>query len=152
LQRFSEQEVKRQKLLTFRFRYTIEFNAGGMLVKKKIALLTACLFLLSSSAFAAPLMDYERGKWSIDLNFRNTQNTVEVVEDDYSYSYPSKFNFEPTITVGVANKWAIQYRNVNAKSKNDSAFESGTTGGYYYEANEIDNIKLGVNEFNVLSV
>ena len=93
-------------------------------MKKKIALTVASMFLMSSAAFAAPLTDYHAGKASVDLNYRNTK--VDGLK--------AKYNLEPSVTVGVADKWAVQYRNVNAKSK----------------VVDDERVKLSANEFNVL--
>jgi opacity protein-like surface antigen len=105
-------------------------------MKKKLALVVVFMFLMSSVALAAPLTNYEAGKASIDLNFRNTKNTETFSFG--SYDYKSKYNFEPSVTVGIANRWALQYRNVNAKSKN--------TGIWLPD----DNCRVSVNEFNIL--
>ncbi|MDR1702051.1 MAG: porin family protein [Sporomusaceae bacterium] len=111
-------------------------------MKKKIALLTACLFLMSSAAFAAPLTDYESGKASIDLMVRSSKNTLSFADFDFD----SKYNWEPSVTVGIADKWALQYRNLNAKS--GATDSSGYVIGipYYGKA----TAKLQASEFNVL--
>jgi opacity protein-like surface antigen len=95
-------------------------------MKKKIALIVVCLFLMSSAAFAAPLTNYSPGKASVDFNFRNAKNSLG------NTSFESKYGFEPSVTVGVLPGLAIQYRGASAKSGGDP------------------NLKLDVTEFNAL--
>ena len=109
-------------------------------MKKKIALTVASLFLMSSMAFAAPMTEYEAGKISIDLTFRGSKNSTDW-SGGFKENFDRKYNFEPSITVGVAEGLAVQFRNTNAKSKNTNPVnilgESGTS-------------KIRANEFNVL--
>lgn len=107
-------------------------------MKKKIALITACLTLTASAAMASPLTDYSKGNVSIDLNYRNTQNSANYGGN--SFDWPKKYNLEPSITIGLGNNFAFQYRNVNSKSGNVDLTGMGYT----------ENHKLALDEFNIL--
>lgn len=105
-----------------------------MNMRKKTVLIVVCSFLISSTAFAAPLTDYSVGKASIDLNYRNTEQLLD------SDTYGRKYNLEPSVTIGIADKWAFQYRYKNLKSKS-TTFNNGIS---------YQTVNLCVNEFNLL--
>lgn len=97
---------------------------------KKVFVTLVCLMMLSTVAMASPLMDYNQGKVSVDLTWRNTQNSL----DDFSFD--KKYNLDAALTVGLGNKWAFQYRNFEPKS--------GATG------TDQETLKLATNEFNAM--
>ena len=106
---------------------------------KKIGLLVVMLLLISSVALASPLTDYSAGKGSIDLTLRNTKETLSVESEHLTFG--KKNNLDTTVTVGLSDKFAIQYRNFDAKSGNLS-MGGDMAGGI--------STKLTSNEFNVL--
>jgi len=105
---------------------------------KKVLLLVVCSLLIGSVVYASPLMDYSAGKGSVDLTWRNTEST----DIEHSYSNPppvfvldKKYNFDGTLTFGLGNKFAIQYRNFEPKLPD-------------YQFSE--TLHLKTNEFNLL--
>ncbi|MBP2654054.1 MAG: hypothetical protein H6Q73_1623 [Firmicutes bacterium] len=102
---------------------------------KKLLVTLSCLLLFSSVAFASPQMDFSAGSGSIDLIGRNTENTITV---DGEYNFDKKFNFDGTVTAGLGNDFALQYRNFVPKSKNTSI------DGITYTS------KIRTNEYNLL--
>ena len=117
--------------------------------KSVLTIILVTMFLFTGSAFAAPLTGYKAGDVAVDLNFRSAKNSVSSAEFpnirlNETIEFGRKLNFEPSVTVGIADRWAIQYRNVNAKSKTVYVFDDGDGVNVY-----ADN-KLNVNEFNVL--
>lgn len=109
---------------------------------RKTFVCLVCLLMMSSVALASPLMDFTAGKGSIDLTWRNAENTVDGL------AFDKKYNLDGAITLGLGNKWAFQYRNFEPKSKDMSAW-------VYDPEYDMDiygqvNTKLAFNEFNVL--
>jgi opacity protein-like surface antigen len=83
--------------------------------------------IFCSIASAAPLTDYSAGKTSIDLTLRDAKNSFGI--DDNTFNpRDSKVTVDSTITVGVGNKFALQYRNFKPKpnSSNGDPFEIKT--------------------------
>ncbi|MBP2650978.1 MAG: hypothetical protein H6Q74_1803 [Firmicutes bacterium] len=103
---------------------------------KKILITLTCLLMLSSIALASPQMDFSQGKGSIDINWRNTENSI--TNSDYAQDFSKKYNFDGTITYGLGNNFALQYRNFVPESK--------TTSIYGYDV----TAKLRTNEYNLL--
>jgi opacity protein-like surface antigen len=103
---------------------------------KKLLITLSCLLLFSSVALASPQMDFSAGSGSIDLTGRDTENTLTV--DSESYDFDKKFNFDGTVTAGLGNDFALQYRNFVPKSK-DTNIE-----GIIYTS------KIRTNEYNLL--
>lgn len=97
---------------------------------KKLILIVVFLLAFSGVGLASPLMDYSQGKGSIDLTWRNAENSAD------GYSFEKKGNLDAAVTVGLGNKFAFQYRNFEPKSKDSYAYGS--------------NLKFALNEFNVL--
>jgi len=88
--------------------------------------------VIASTALASPLMDFSQGKGSIDLTWRNTENSAS------GDSFEKKYNLDGAITFGLGNKWAFQYRNFEPKSDNTRIEDDDLT------------LKLATNEFNLL--
>ena len=105
---------------------------------KKIGLLVVAFLFIYSIAFASPLMDFGAGKGSIDLTWQDTQgNGFSSGESGDSIS---KYNFDGSLTFGLNNKFALQYRYF--APKNDYNFTA--TGG------DAGTFSLNTNEVNVL--
>ena len=100
---------------------------------RKIVVMVACLLMVSSVALASPLMDFSAGKGSVDLTMRNTANSMFVLEFD------NKYNFDGTVTLGLGNNWAVQYRYFQPES---AATDFGAPLGM--------TLKMRTNEYNVL--
>lgn len=110
---------------------------------KKTAILTmvAGTMLATSIGFAAPLNDYSAGKTQVDLTWR--QDSLHSANNNVgSADYDKKGNMEFGITTGLGNNFALQYNNINGKSK-DTSFVNG--GGPFTAA-----ATLKMQEFNVL--
>lgn len=112
---------------------------------KKICLVVIASFLLSSVAFASPLMDYSQGKGSIDLTWRNTQNTTS--DNNGSLDWNKKYNLDGGLTLGLGNNFAFQYRNFEPQSADFSGTADIT--GYGTVSGSV-NTKFETNEFNIL--
>jgi len=106
-------------------------------VKKTILLVTGALvFAMAGVCSASPLTDFSKGNASIDLAVRSGGD-VDVSAESYTYSLDGKDgNFEGTLTYGLGNNIAIQYRNTTGDSK--------TIGDYSFKTTS------SANEFNVL--
>lgn len=103
------------------------------------------MLMLSSVALASPLMDYSAGKGSVDLTFRNSENTGTI--DGSSMTFDKKYNFDGAITVGLGNNFAFQYRNFESKSGDTSL------GKVYVNDHPTWpslNSKITFNEYNIL--
>ena len=68
---------------------------------KKIGLFVIVFLFISSVAFASPLMDYSAGQGSIDLNWRDTQNTVSGGDIPDTLNPNQRYNFDGTLTFGL---------------------------------------------------
>ncbi|MDR3588577.1 MAG: hypothetical protein P4N41_02850 [Negativicutes bacterium] len=112
---------------------------------KKVVVAIICMLMLSSVAWASPLMDFSAGKGSIDLTYRNSENSGNI--DGSSMTFDKKYNLDGAITIGLGNKFAFQYRNFEPKSDD-------TLLGYGYVRDTRlplkVNSKIAFNEFNVL--
>ncbi|MDR3591279.1 MAG: hypothetical protein P4N41_16620 [Negativicutes bacterium] len=95
--------------------------------------------MFGGTVWASPLMNYEAGKGSIDLTWRNTEDDVS----GYTHAIlPERNNLDATLTLGLGNNFAFQYRNFEPKSPVVRWNYGGTiTTGQF---------KLTSNEFNVL--
>ena len=100
---------------------------------KKFLVVFIGLIMMSSVALASPLTDYSAGKGSVDLTWRNTQDTLN------GWDLNKKDNLDSAVTVGLGHNLAFQYRNFEPKS--DPTSDSGGVTGTF---------KLKTNEFNVL--
>ena len=84
---------------------------------KKTATLISAMLLISSVGFASPLNDYSAGKTAIDLTVRSNAD-INWVDGGASADLTGKSgNLDWSITTGLGNKWAIQFRQFNAESK-----------------------------------
>ncbi|MCX7781076.1 MAG: hypothetical protein N2491_09225 [Negativicutes bacterium] len=104
---------------------------------KKIVLTVVCMFLLSSVGLAAPLMDYSKGKATLDYTYRPNMDIKAAIgvegqigiqplaeymgiSEDGKFSeytkqgsFDGKANMDWGLTYGLGNNWAIQYRQFN---------------------------------------
>ena len=101
---------------------------------------TLSTFILSmlfcSVAAASPLTDYSQGHWSIDLTERNTDITENLMS---GYSYSKKYNPDTTFTLGLGNKFAVQYNCFNPRTPNIASYSS------------VDiHLESKVSQFNIL--
>ncbi|MBP2649446.1 MAG: hypothetical protein H6Q74_271 [Firmicutes bacterium] len=98
---------------------------------KKLLSTLILSMLFCSVAAASPLTDYSQGHWSIDLNERNTQNTVSA--SVYTLDFNKKYKLDGMLTLGLGNNLAVQYRNFAPISSN-TIFSEGDR--YYKVDNE----------------
>lgn len=105
---------------------------------KKLVFTVLFLFALSSVGLAAPLMDYSKGSVSFDYTYRpnldmggslqlvGSINCPELNKDartmstsgfdfdkSWSYNFDGSANLDAGVTIGLGNKWAVQYRQYN---------------------------------------
>ncbi|MCX7781077.1 MAG: hypothetical protein N2491_09230 [Negativicutes bacterium] len=92
---------------------------------KKIFIVIAALFLFSGVCAAGPLTDYAQGKSAIDITF----NPQQDLEANGGKADGKSSNFDGSVTIGIGNKFAVQYRQMDT---------------------ETDIDKLNAQEFNVL--
>lgn len=108
---------------------------------KKIVITLAAAMIVSSVSFASPLTDYDQGSVAIDLNMSISPKVKADGE-----SLDAKNRFGAAVTYGLSDKWAVQYKYADNKSKNYT-FE-------YIEPDDYEkatlNARLSANEFNVL--
>lgn len=125
---------------------------------KKLVLTVLCLFALSSVGLAAPLMDYSKGKASIDYMYRPSLDFdgkagVDGAAGEYflSGTMDGKANLDWGITYGIGNNWAIQYRGYNPET-DDKTFNFGgaVVEGGLGLTGLTANAKIKSEEFNVL--
>ncbi|MBP2642159.1 MAG: hypothetical protein H6Q67_46 [Firmicutes bacterium] len=116
-------------------------------MKKSIFITTVALvFAVASVGSASPLSDFSTGKASIDLNVRSGGDIEVSAEGDSVTGDAKDCNFEGTITYGLGNNFAIQYRNTTGDSKKYN-------GTVYYDSYVLDGNINGTSkaqEFNVL--
>lgn len=105
---------------------------------KKSVMITAAAVatMICSGVSAAPLTDYSAGKTAIDLTIRSSDININGSSIDPTYNKSS--NLDWGITTGLGNKFALQYNEYNAKSK-DTTFR-----------NSIENAEVKTQEFNIL--
>lgn len=98
---------------------------------KKAVMVLSFLFLFSTVGFASPLLDFSKGKTAIDLSWRPSSDF-----DSGDISADGKNNnFDFGLTVGLGNRFALQWLNQSAKSKD------------FYD---VYNATLTANQFNLL--
>ncbi len=91
---------------------------------KKILLMTIIMVISTSVVFASPLMDYSKGKVSLDITVRpdlDMEGTLshEAVGTIGSATFDGKkANMDLGLTVGLGNQFAIQYKQFNPATKN----------------------------------
>ncbi|BBB91099.1 MAG TPA: outer membrane beta-barrel protein [Methylomusa anaerophila] len=108
---------------------------------KKVLVALTGLMLFSSTALASPLTDYSQGKASVDLTWRNTENSISDVTIAFP-PYDKKYNLDAGITLGLGNNFAVQYRNFEP--------ESASTGFVWFGVTYPDTAKFTFNEYNLL--
>lgn len=87
------------------------------MVKKVIPFLMVLLFT-ASIGFAAPLTDYSAGKASIDLTW--SPNLDSETDSNYGSGFSAdgkNGNFDVGLTVGLGNKFALQYRQFDPETE-----------------------------------
>ncbi len=120
---------------------------------KKITLIALFLFALTSVASAAPLMDFDKGKVAIDYTFRpsldfagqaNLSGHIGSISGAIGLSrdFDGDSNNEFGLTVGIGNKWGLQYRQYNPTGNIWSG--SISTVNLNFDA------KIRTDEFNLL--
>lgn len=109
--------------------------------KQVLATLAAAAMMTASVASASPLTDYSQGKTSIDLTYRNTQQTSNDSSDGKT-TLNKKFNPEVGVTVGLGGNFAFQY--------NGSYYESKNTNVPAWSTTSDSKTKFQSNEYNVL--
>lgn len=87
---------------------------------KKIVIICTMLFALSIAAvgFAAPMTDYSKGRAAVDLEFGlglDLEQNGKKLDGKHS-------NIDGSITVGIGNDFAIQYRQADYKGTLDNAW------------------------------
>lgn len=116
-------------------------------MKKKILLAVTAATMMASVASASPLTDYSTGKAAIDLTWRNTEITRKV-EGDRNVQMGEKNNMDWSITAGLGNNLAVQYRQFDPKSKATALIDPDD--GPYVETFELKtqeaNLLYKVNE------
>lgn len=106
--------------------------------------MTLCAVILSSGAVSAsPLTNYSAGKAVIDLNYSQGKLDNSGGKTDGSYnwssSYDGKSKWDFSGTVGLGNRFALQYAQSSPESKTYNDF----IGDYDF------SYKLSTKEFNV---
>ena len=112
---------------------------------KKLLFTLAASMLFCSVAAASPLMDYSSGKASIDLMWNDTKTTTTGYE---SLDASKKFNLDSSITLGLGNNFALQYRNFEPKGIYTTAYSSVITSYIGMKTYEINVLKK-LNNSNV---
>lgn len=105
-------------------------------MKKKIVGIVAGLSLVTSLACAAPLNDFSQGKVAVDISARPSGD-FKVNYITGSKTYDANTNWEYGLTVGLGNKFAVEYKNFNPKTKDNAILGAFTE-------------KLDTQEFNIL--
>ncbi len=82
---------------------------------KKICLLTTCIALITTTAFAVPQTNIKKGQTAIDISIGNPKDTF------CGDALPSKANPDFGITAGISDTYAIQYKyhGLSTASTND---------------------------------
>jgi len=114
---------------------------------KKLLTTLALSMLFCSVATASPLTNFSQGKGSIDLTFRNTQDTIMGIDEldcDATSNWPKKNNFDGTVTYSLNSRFAVQYRNFASKS------ETYHSDNNWFTELSSGNLKITTNEFNIL--
>lgn len=128
---------------------------------KKITLIAIFLFALTSVAAAAPLMDFDKGKVAIDYTFRPSLdfNATGNISGQFfgqpisglsgSRDFSGDSNLELGLTVGIGNRWALQYRQYNPTGNIWSPRISNPEDPKQYIAASFD-AKIRSDEYNLL--
>lgn len=116
-------------------------NRRSNFMKKKVLATLAAALAVTSVSFASPLTNYDNGKVAIDLS-RSISPKIEYSggNDD------TKSRFAGGLTYGLGNKFAIQYKYADNKTKNYSLETSIST--YYLKISTYQ--QYAAHEVNVL--
>ena len=116
---------------------------------KKICLLTTCIALISTTAFAVPQTNIQTGQTAIDISILDLKDTFNGI------SNPSKANPDFGITTGISDTYAIQYKyhRLNTGTTNDNYISDQNDIktqelNLIYKINPKTNIFIGVNNFS----
>lgn len=83
---------------------------------KKVSLVLAASFFVTGVAMAGPLTDYSSGNTSIDVMLRPNAD-ITVKDGGTNLDLDGKnCNFDWSVTTAIDNKWALQYRQFDAKA------------------------------------
>jgi predicted porin len=97
--------------------------------------------MTSNGALASPLMDYSAGKGSIDLMWQDTRSTMSL--SGMSVGFDRKINLDASVTFGMGNNFAVQYRDFSPES--DGLYISDPLNG-----STVATAKLKDSELNIL--
>jgi opacity protein-like surface antigen len=115
-------------------------------MKKKVLLTLAAAMAVTSVAFASPLTNYDKGSLALDLN-TSISPKAELTIDGISESDDSKERLGAGVSYGLGNKFALQYKFLDNKSKDYLLYEYSDPFDY---GNLTLNAKLTGHEINVL--
>ncbi|MDT8900929.1 outer membrane beta-barrel protein [Anaeroselena agilis] len=103
---------------------------------KKVILSMVFLLVFSVTAFASPVTDLAPGKVGIDLTYR-TGPSMKLSNDSGSVDPKGKGNLDFGVTIGIADKWGIQYRqwDTTGKTWTNQGGNPETDKAYFKEAN-----------------
>lgn len=114
-------------------------------MKKKVLLTLAAAMAVTSVTFASPLTNYDKGSTTLDIN-TSISPKIELSVNGMSESDDSKERLGAGISYGLGNKFALQYKYLDNKTKEYLVDEYI---GFDYE-NTTLNAKLTGHEINVL--
>jgi len=112
---------------------------------KKLTFIFAIIAILALTGVcsASPLMNYSKGKASIDLTIRPGYVNIFTSVGSSETKDADKNNFEGTITYGLGHNIALQYRNTTGNSETFPITVFGLT-------NNNARSTLNAQEFNIL--
>lgn len=107
---------------------------------KKLLLTSALVLGISSACFASPLSDYSQGKIALDINARPSMDLKVSAQGESGELDGNNTNLDLGLTAGLGNKWAIQYRNSTANSKDFSGdvYDIGVNAHTQLKAQELN--------------
>jgi hypothetical protein len=112
---------------------------------KKVVVLASALFLFASVCAASPLTDYSQGKAAIDITFDANQDVSTSSNGPEVKSDGKNSNIDGTITIGVGNKFAVQYRQMD--SEGDAWLYTGIPRVNHQEFNLLYQVNKNVSAF-----
>jgi len=105
--------------------------------------LAACVLCIAATGYASPLTDFEQGRSSIDLNYRFSQDFNIPLDTDFK---AKNVLADGSVTVGLGNKFALQYRNFNSQSKYTFDFSGYNWGARMKLTSQEINLLYGLNK------
>ena len=115
----------------------------------KIFLLTTCIAFITTTAFAVPQTNIQQGQTAIDIGALYSRATFNETGS------PSKANLDCSITTGISDKYALQYKyhglSTNTTHDDDIYDQNDITMqelNLIYKINPKTNIFIGVNNFS----